>query len=197
MGVFLGLSLLLLASTSVNSQFSFFSQETTTISLQSHTVDSMESSKTDDILSNKHKTLGHQHEHPSLEEPIKDDSKENLNRSRREPITKLSKDKLSKLMNLVKAAGMEDCAGRVVCDLNCDASRYGSAGTKVLDMMTKIQNTQNVPVNSIQFLITAGLAGKMYWWTSSCDRCKPGYPKCFAESPELIEVASIFDVDFS
>lgn len=100
------------------------------------------------------------------------------------------------LMQLLEAGKLQDCAGRVVCDLNCDSSRFGSSGKKVLDMMTKVQNSGSVPVKSIQFLVTAGLSGKMYWWTSTCGRCKAGYPDCFAESDELIDVASIFDIDF-
>ena len=101
-----------------------------------------------------------------------------------------------KLMKLIEAAKLQDCAGRVVCDLNCDFTRFGSSGKKLMDLMTKVQNSGSVPAESISFLVTAGLSGKMYYWTSSCDRCKTGYPDCFAESEELIDVASIFDVDF-
>jgi hypothetical protein len=162
-----------------------------------------------EILSEAHMTDVHQHEHLTestlsseialngSNNPVDDhhdnDSPRNTRLSRQaDPID----DKFAKLMHLVKASKLEDCAGRVVCDLNCDSSRYGSSGKKVLDMMTKVTNSGSVPVKDMQFLVTAGLSGKMYWWTSSCGRCIEGYPDCFADSEELIEVASIFHLDF-
>jgi len=101
---------------------------------------------------------------------------------------------LKMLMKLIEVGHLNDCAGRVICDLNCDPSRFGPSGKKVLDLMNRFETASSVPLNSVHFLVSAGLSGKMYYWTATCDRCKQVYPDCFAESDELIDVASIFDV---
>ena len=59
------------------------------------------------------------------------------------------------LMKLIEAAKLQDCAGRVVCDLNCDFTRYGSSGKKLMDLMTKVQNSGSVP-------------GRQYFLLSHC-----------------------------
>lgn len=114
-------------------------------------------------------------------------------RSRRDSRSTASRVKM--LMKLLEAAKLQDCAGRVVCDLNCDATRYGNSGKKVLDMMSRFKGTAIMGLREMQLLVTAGLSGRMYYWTSHCNRCREVYPKCFTDSNELIEVASIFDID--
>jgi len=114
-------------------------------------------------------------------------------RSRRDSRSTTSRVKM--LMKLLEAAKLQDCAGRVVCDLNCDATRYGNSGKKVLDMMSRFKGTAIMGLREMQLLVAAGLSGRMYYWTSHCGRCREVYPKCFTDSNELIEVASIFDID--
>lgn len=115
-------------------------------------------------------------------------------RKRRQAVKDDTVIKFSKLAKLLKEGKMLDCAGRVVCDLNCDHSRYGQSGQRAMDMMTSIQNAGLLSVNDLQFFTTAGLSGRMYWWTSNCKRCAEGYPNCFASTDDLVEVASLFDV---
>jgi len=98
-------------------------------------------------------------------------------------------------MRLIQAGKLQDCAGRVVCDLNCDPARYGSSGQKVLTMMNKVQDSGVMDVEDLQLLGTAGASGRVYYWTTGCGRCRDVYPSCFTDSAELIDVASIFDVD--
>lgn len=116
-----------------------------------------------------------------------------------DPTTTTSTDQMTavtrfkKVMRLVQAGRLQDCAGRVVCDLNCDPGRYGAAGDKVLTMMTKVTEAGVMDVEDMSLLGSAGVSGRMYYWTSGCGRCRDVYPNCFAESEDLIDVASIID----
>ena len=100
-----------------------------------------------------------------------------------------------KMMRLLQAGKLQDCAGRVVCDLSCDAARFGPNGKKVFAMMNKVQDSGVMDVEDMQLLGTAGASGRLYYWTTGCTRCKDVYPSCFTESADLIDVASIFDMD--
>lgn len=115
-------------------------------------------------------------------------------RRRRQAIKDETVVKFSKMAKLIRDGKMLDCAGRVVCDLNCDHSRYGKNGQRASDMISSIQSAGLLSVDDLQYFTTAGLAGRMYWWTSDCKRCATGYPNCFASTDDLVEVASLFDV---
>lgn len=143
-------------------------------------INSIDSSSFQDIMSD------HDIVSPVIQERL-------ILRGRRDSRSTSSRVKM--LMKLLEAAKLQDCAGRVVCDLNCDATRYGNSGKKVLDMMSRFKGTAIMGLREMQLLVTAGLSGRMYYWTSHCDRCRQVYPKCFTDSDELIEVASIFDID--
>ena len=103
--------------------------------------------------------------------------------------------RFKKLMQLLEAGKLEDCAGRVVCDLNCDSDRYGASGKRVLALMDRVTEAGVMDAHDIQLLGAAGVSGRMYYWTTGCQRCRDVYPSCFTDSAELIEVASLFDVD--
>ena len=103
--------------------------------------------------------------------------------------------RFKRLMRLIEAGKLQDCAGRVVCDLNCDAGRYGPGGEKVLGMMNKVQDAGVMDVEDMQLLGTAGASGRVYYWTTGCSRCRDVYPSCFTETEQLIDVASIFDME--
>lgn len=116
-------------------------------------------------------------------------------RIKRQATTATQATRFKKMMKLLQAGKLQDCAGRVVCDLNCDAGRYGSSGEKVLAMMNKVQEAGIMDVEDMQLLGAAGASGRVYYWTTGCSRCRDVYPSCFSESEDLIDVASIFDVD--
>ena len=118
----------------------------------------------------------------------------NSNRRRRQADKDNTVVKYSKLAKLIKDGKLQDCGGRVVCDLNCDHSRYGKNGKRAMDMISSIQNAGLLSMDDLQFFTTAGLSGRMYWWTSNCERCVEGYPDCFATTEDLVDVASLFDV---
>ena len=98
-------------------------------------------------------------------------------------------------MKLLRAGKLEDCAGQVVCDLNCDPSRYGANGIRLAEMMTQVQKSGVMGLMESQYLVTAGLSGKMYYWTSGCERCKQVYSHCFTDSRSLMQLVSFIDLD--
>ena len=99
------------------------------------------------------------------------------------------------VIQLLRAGKLEDCAGQVVCDLNCDPARYGKNGMRMAKMMTQVQRSGVMSVTDSSFLVTAGLTGRMYYWTSGCDRCKQVYSNCFTDSKSLMRLLSIIDLD--
>ena len=115
-------------------------------------------------------------------------------RRRRQAVKDQTVVKFAKLAKMIKDGNMQDCAGRVVCDLNCDHSRYGKNGQRAMDMLTSVQNAGLLSVDDLHYFTTAGLSGRMYWWTSDCKKCIQGYPDCFATTDDLVDVASLFDV---
>lgn len=99
------------------------------------------------------------------------------------------------VIQLLRAGKLEDCAGQVVCDLNCDPARYGRNGIRMAKMMTQVQRSGVMSVTDSSFLVTAGLTGRMYYWTSGCDRCKQVYSNCFTDSKSLMQLLSFIDLD--
>lgn len=99
------------------------------------------------------------------------------------------------VIQLLRAGKLEDCAGQVVCDLNCDPARYGKNGMRMAKMMTQVQRSGVMSVTDSSFLVTAGLTGRMYYWTSGCDRCKQVYSSCFTDSKSLMQLLSFIDLD--
>lgn len=104
-------------------------------------------------------------------------------------------EKFTKFMTILKSAGMMDCGGRVVCDLNCAPKKYGKNGEKILDLITEIQNSNLLSLEDLRYFATAKGSGHLYWWTSNCVACETGYPECFATSDDLIDVSSLFDIE--
>lgn len=99
------------------------------------------------------------------------------------------------VMNLLHAGKLETCAGQLVCDLNCDPTRYGRNGVRLANLMTSIQRSGAVGLSDSSFLVTAGLTGRMYYWTSGCHQCKHSYSKCFTDSKTLMQLISFIDLD--
>lgn len=99
------------------------------------------------------------------------------------------------VIGLLRKGKLEDCAGQVVCDLNCDPARYGKNGLRMAKVMTQVQRSGVMSVTDSSFLVTAGLTGRMYYWTSGCDRCKQVYSNCFTDSKSLMQLLSIIDLD--
>ena len=111
------------------------------------------------------------------------------------PSSATGANELKLVMKLLRAGKLEDCAGQVVCDLNCDPARYGPNGIRIADLMTQVQRSGIMGLTDSSYLVTAGLAGKMYYWTAGCHRCKQVYAHCFTDSKSLMQLVSFIDLD--
>lgn len=99
--------------------------------------------------------------------------------------------KFSKLMALVKASNLQDCAGRVVCDLNCDPHKHGSDGKRVLNNLEKLQTSGQIKERDLEFYIRAAVVGRKYRKPKTCDKCGEDYPNCPSQVSDMVAVASL------
>lgn len=99
--------------------------------------------------------------------------------------------KFSKLMTLVKASKLQDCAGRVVCDLNCDPQKHGSDGKRVLSNLEKLQSSGQIKESDLQFYVKAAVTGRKYKKPKTCSKCGDDYPNCPAPVSDMVAVASL------
>lgn len=107
-------------------------------------------------------------------------------------VTSMS-DKFKKLTHLVRISKLEDCAGRTVCELNCNADAFGSDGKRVLHTMNKLQQSGYVAREDMEFYIKAAVVGrKGMGKKNECHKlCQTAYPVCPAETKDLVAVASL------
>lgn len=99
--------------------------------------------------------------------------------------------KFSKLMVLVKASKLQDCAGRVVCDLNCDPHKHGSDGKRVLNNLEKLQTSGQIKESDLEFYVKAAVVGRKYKKPKTCGKCADDYPNCPALVADMVAVASL------
>ena len=100
--------------------------------------------------------------------------------------------RFKKLMRLIDAANLQDCAGRVVCDLNCNPDSFGSDGKRVLSMLTQLQTSGHIERQDMEFYVRAGVLGRKTSSRKDCLHvCLKSYPVCPAESKDLVSVASL------
>ena len=107
-------------------------------------------------------------------------------------VTSMS-EKFKKLTHLVRISKLEDCAGRTVCELNCNADAFGSDGKRVLHTMNKLQQSGYVAREDMEFYIKAAVVGrKGMGMKNECHKlCQTAYPVCPAETKDLVSVASL------
>lgn len=97
-----------------------------------------------------------------------------------------------KLMRLMQAAELQDCAGRVICDLNCDSEPFAADGKRVLQTLARVQSSGLIERKDMEFYVKAGILGRKTAGTGSCHEvCMAAYPVCPAQSKDLIAVASL------
>lgn len=105
--------------------------------------------------------------------------------------------RFKKLMRLIEAGKLQDCAGRVVCDLNCDANAFGSDGRRVLQTLTRLQTSGFIERRDMDFYVRAGVMGRKNSGHKECQQiCLKSYPVCPAQSKDLIAVASLIKLRF-
>ena len=124
--------------------------------------------------------------------PIASSSQESYHRVRRAKTP--TSIKLSKLSNLVKMMKLEDCAGRVVCDLSCQPDYFGSDGKRVLKTLVNIQSSGKMDKEEMRFYLNAGVAGRKAKTGGDCSTCIDTYP-CAASSGDLVDVVSLIRID--
>jgi hypothetical protein len=91
---------------------------------------------------------------------------------------------------------LEDCAGKVVCDLSCQPDFFGSDGKRVLKTLVKIQTSGKMDKGEMRFYLNAGVAGrKAKSAGQGCSTCIQSYPSCAASSADLIDVVSLIRID--
>ena len=112
-----------------------------------------------------------------------------LQRKRRKVVNQAAK--FSKLMVLVKASKLQDCAGRVVCDLNCDPHKHGSDGKRVLNNLEKLQTSGQIKESDLEFYVKAAVNGRKYKKPKTCEKCTNDYPNCPAHVGDMVAVASL------
>lgn len=104
--------------------------------------------------------------------------------------------KLSKLSALVKTLKLEDCAGKVVCDLSCQPDFFGGDGKSVLKTLLSIQTSGKMDKDEMKFYLNAGVVGrKAKSERKGCLDCQSSYPSCSADSADLIDVVSLIKID--
>ena len=107
-----------------------------------------------------------------------------------------SSAKLSKLSALVKTMKMEDCVGKVVCDLSCQPDYFGNDGKQVMRTLVKIQTSGKMEKEDMRFYLNAGVAGRKAKTTDpGCTICFDAYPSCAASTVDLIDVVSLIRID--
>lgn len=99
--------------------------------------------------------------------------------------------KFQKLMFLVKASKLQDCAGRVVCHLNCSPDAFGSDGKRVLSNLQKLRASGIITPEEMDFYEKASSAGLKLKKSKACESCYKSYPNCPAEVADMVAVASL------
>lgn len=112
-----------------------------------------------------------------------------LLRKRRKAVNQAAK--FSKLMVLVRTSKLQDCAGRVVCDLNCDPHKHGSDGKRVLNNLEKLQTSGQIKESDLEFYVKAAVIGRKYKKPKTCGKCADDYPNCPAHVGDMVAVASL------
>lgn len=113
-------------------------------------------------------------------------------RVKRQAVPTSQATRFKKLMHLIEAGKLMDCAGRVVCDLNCDPNAFGSDGKRVLSTLTRLQTSGHIERQDMDFYVRAGVAGRKGSSRKDCHQvCRKSYPVCPADSKDLVSVASL------
>jgi len=145
--------------------------------------------------------MPHHHHHNHFVEPVtagvefveedEEDHHHHLERIKRSRSV-TTPEKFAKLIHLVKASNLEDCAGRTVCELNCHPETFGSDGKRVLATLAKLQSSGFIQQSDMEFYVKAGVTGKKAQKSKTCKTaCSKTYPACPAEVKDLVAVASL------
>lgn len=112
---------------------------------------------------------------------------------RYKPLT--NTEKLAKLTDLVKVFKLQDCAGRVLCDLNCQPVAFGSDGKRVLKMLVNVQTSGDMPKSEMHFYLNAAMTGRKAKFAGDCDQCNNAFPDCVSSSADVIDLASLLRIN--
>ena len=115
-------------------------------------------------------------------------------RIKRQAATNSAGSRFKKMLRLLEAGKLQDCAGRVVCDLNCAPDVFGTDGARVLATLQRLQTSGHFTRHDMDFYVHAGVLGRRGKGAkaSVChELCRKSYPVCPAESQDLISVASL------
>lgn len=104
-------------------------------------------------------------------------------------------EKLGKVTDLVKVFKLQDCAGRVLCDLNCQPVAFGSDGKRVLKMLVNVQTSGDMPKSEMHFYLNAAMTGRKAKFAGDCSQCTSAFPDCVSSSADIIDLASLLRIN--
>lgn len=130
---------------------------------------------------------------PSTDDPL--DGSESEKRHSQQYKTLTNSEKLAKVTELVKVFKLQDCAGRVLCDLNCQPVAFGSDGKRVLKMLVNVQTSGEMPKSEMHFYLNAAMTGRKAKFAGDCSQCMTTFPACFSSSTDLIDLASLLRIN--
>jgi len=105
------------------------------------------------------------------------------------------KSKMAKVVKLVDMAKLQDCVGRVICDLNCNPDAFGKDGRKVFNLLLAIQTSGALQEAEMRFYLNAGMEGRKFKQANTCDQCSITYANCLASSADLVDISSLINLD--
>jgi hypothetical protein len=123
--------------------------------------------------------------------PMKPPPQGSLSRVQRQ--AKASLD-LKSALDLIETHQMRDCAARVVCEIECNPSSYGTKGQEVYGLLTQNEKAmiqgKEEEIKYYRMAAKRGLASK-----SDCrGKCSLFYPSCHMKTASLLKLATSLNI---